>query len=352
MRNIHASVIIATHNRPQKLSHTLSTLAQQEFAAGEYEIIVVDDGSNPPVVLEGDLENPAVVLVRVASLERSAARNRGAQVARGELLIFIDDDISVGPDFVAAHVRAQGEWPGVLAVGQIRLPGEAMTTPFGRFREKLEQHQVPRARGLTPSRNFCTAANMSISRDVFFELGGFDGSITSGEDQDFALRHTTRGGGIAFLPEADAVHRDDALDIRSYCRRAEWGSLHMIPFCRRYPEWPDNVERERVNGPIRLSAPISETVRKMVKLTLTLRPISSGLFSVASLLERAAPNSRSLDRVYRLLLGIHVFRGYRKGVAISNQRSAVSDQRSAISGQRSAVSDRPSAVRGSNAGFP
>lgn len=329
MRNIRASVIIATHNRPGKLSQTLSSLTVQEIGTAEYEIIVVDDGSKPPVVIDRGDEYPPVVLVRVEGLERSAARNRGAAVARGELLIFIDDDISVKPDFVAAHVRAHQDWPGVLAVGAINLPGEAMTTPFGRFRQKLEQNEVPLARGLTATRNFCTAANMSTSRESFLALGGFDGSITSSEDQDFALRHTARGGYIAFLPEADGVHRDDALDIRSYCVRAEWGSLNMISFCRRYPDWPDNVERERVNGPVRPSAPIFETVRKIVKVMLTLRPISSCLFSMASLLERAAPNSRSLDRVYRLLLGIHIFRGYRRGLKLSasnNQRSAISDQ--------------------------
>jgi hypothetical protein len=244
-------------------------------------------------------------------------------------LIFIDDDISVKPDFVAAHLRAHQDWPGVLAVGAISLPEEAITTPFGRFRQKLEQHEVPLARGLTATRNFCTAANMSISRESFLALGGFDGSITSSEDQDFALRHTASGGRIAFLPEAGGVHRDDALDIRSYCRRAEWGSLNMIPFCRRYPDWPDNVERERVNGPVRLSAPISEIAHKIVKVALTLSPIAAVLFRAARVFERAAPNSRALDRVYRLLLGIHIFRGYRKGLKLSvssNERSAINDQ--------------------------
>ena len=329
MRNVGTSVIIATHNRLEKLAETLSSLTRQDNEAGEYEIIVVDDGSKPPVVIESGNEFPPVVLVRVEGLERSAARNRGAAAARGKLLIFVDDDISVKPDFVAVHVRAHDEWSGVLAVGAIRLPDETMATPFGRFRQKLERNEVPLARGLTSIRNFCTAANMSIPRDVFLALGGFDSSITSGEDQDFALRHTAGGGRIAFLPEADAVHRDDALDIRSYCRRAEWGSLNMIPFCRRYPDWPDNVEREQVNGAIRLSAPIAETTRKIVRLVLTQRPIASVLFRAASFLEHSAPNSRALDCVYRVLLGIHIFRGYRKGLTLtqsSDQRSAISDQ--------------------------
>jgi GT2 family glycosyltransferase len=96
--------------------------------------------------------------------------------------------------------------------------------------------------------NFCAAANMSIPRNLFQGLGGFDCAITSSEDQDLAMRHTAKGGLIAFLPEAEAVHHDNALDIRSYCRRAEWGIENMLPFCHRYPELPDNIERAMVNG--------------------------------------------------------------------------------------------------------
>ena len=72
------------------------------------------------------------------------------------------------------------------------------------------------------------------------KAAGFDAVLASSEDQDLALRHTATGGRIAFVPEARVVHCDSALDIRSYCRRAEWGAEHMIPFCRRYPDWPAN----------------------------------------------------------------------------------------------------------------
>src|SRR5262249_210153 len=155
--------------------------------------------------------------------------------------------------------------------------------------------------------NFCTAANMSIARDRFLEIGRFDPSIVSSEDQDFALRHTARGGQIIFAPEARAIHCDHALDIRSYCRRADWSSERMLPFCRRYPDWPDNVERDRVNGPLRFDRePVSQSMRKLIKVGLAARSIIALLFAVASLLERLVPNSRVLDRVYRLLLGAHI----------------------------------------------
>jgi len=156
---------------------------------------------------------------------------------------------------------------------------------------------------------------MSITARRFRELGGFDPVILSGEDQDFALRHAVDGGKIIFVPEARVVHRDDGLDIRSYCRRTEWGSFNLVPFSRRFPELPQNVERHRVNAPINLGRePLHVSLRKMMKSALAFRPVLAILFAVAAALERVAPDSLALDRTYRLLLGAHILRGYRAGL--------------------------------------
>jgi hypothetical protein len=115
-------------------------------------------------------------------------------------LLFLDDDMTVGFDFLSAHQRAHEEWPETLVVGSVRLPDEALATPFGRFRQDLEQRATPRLRGLISTRNFCTAANMSISRELFLHLGGFDASLPAARIRS-ALRHTARRGHIAFIPK-------------------------------------------------------------------------------------------------------------------------------------------------------
>ena len=304
---------MATRDRPAALHETLAHLPGQTLGA-PYETIVVDDGSKPPLVLE-PMAGPLRRLIRLGGEGRSAARNAGAEAARADVLVFIDDDITIGPGFVEDHLRAQKEWPGVLATGAIRLPDETALTPFGRFRRQLEQIGVPRGRGLTPRRNFCAAGNMSIRRAVFRELGGFDGELESGEDQDLALRHTARGGLIAYIPEAAGLHRDEALDLPRYCRRTEWGSEHMVAFCRRYPEWADNQERDRVNGPTRWGLePLPASAKKTLKRLLATELGRTGLFALAGALERGAPGSAALQSLYRALLGLHTFRGHRRGL--------------------------------------
>jgi glycosyltransferase involved in cell wall biosynthesis len=315
MEHIKVSVIVPTHNRSDKLAATLVCLRNQSRTASDYEMIVVDDGSDPPIVMPDTGDGPRCTLVRLDGFGRSTARNRGAAVAEGRLLVFLDDDMSVSRDFLSAHRRAHDEWPEALLVGAIRLPDEMGTTPFGRFRQQLEQQGIPHQRGLTSMRNLCAAGNMAIPRHIFQSLGGFDGALESGEDQDLALRHTAHGGQIAFVPEAAAIHCDSALDIRSYCRRSQWGMENMIPFCQRHADWPDNIERERVNGPVRWRRePLLHSARKVVKSVLSRRPMTEGLFFVASLLEHIAPQSKTLGRIYRIVLGVHIFQGYRKGL--------------------------------------
>lgn len=309
-----ASVVVATRDRPAALHETLAHLGRQTLAA-PYEIVVVDDGSKPPLALDAPEAGPRPRLIRLDGGGRSAARNSGAEAAGAGILVFIDDDITVGAGFVEDHLRAQREWPGVLATGAIRLPDETARTPFGRFRRHLEQNGIPQGRGLTPLRNFCAAGNMSIPRAVFQELGGFDRGIESSEDQDLALRHSARGGPIAYLPEAEGLHRDEALDIARYCRRTEWGSEHMVGFCLRYPEWVDNRERDRVNGPTRWGKePLSASAKKVLKGLLATAPARTALFALAKALEREAPESAALQRLYRALLGLHTFRGHRRGL--------------------------------------
>lgn len=315
------SVVIASRGRPEALAETLRSLRGQTVSASDFEIIVVDDGSVPPLCLQEPESGVRLCVLRLDGRERSAARNAGARAAAGDILVFVDDDITVGPEFLDAHLFGQREWPGALAVGSIILPDETLGRPFGHFRQRLERQGSPRRRGRTDARNFCTAANMSMARRQFLQLGGFDEALISAEDQDLALRHSEAGGTIVFLPEAVGIHRDEALDVRSYCRRAEWGSRHIVAFCRKHPAWPDNIAREQVNGPVRWGRePMAQSARKVGKWLAGFRPMLELLFAAAAVVERVAPRSPVLERLYRILLGVHIYGGYRYGAARSIRR--------------------------------
>jgi glycosyltransferase involved in cell wall biosynthesis len=312
MTPVQASVIIATRNRSEKLQETLRRLAVQQPGTPCFEVIVVDDGSEPPIRLD-PLPGLNIRLMRQEPRERSAARNAGASMAVGELLIFIDDDIWVASDFVRRHCQAHQTDVRQYVVGAVRLPNWALQTPFGRFRQKLEDAGLP-VHGAVPP-NFCAAGNLSIRRIDFLALGGFDPAIASGEDQDLALRAAACGVRGVYAPEIAVVHNDNALDFRSYCRRMEWGYRHMHPFVRRHPSLRDNWERHQLNGPLCLGRePILISLKKLTKLLLQWWPLTTILVACTAAVERGWPDSALLPHLYRALLGVFIFRGYRAGL--------------------------------------
>lgn len=79
------SVIVPGHGRPGPLAACLRALARQDYPADRYEVIVVDDGSEPPLG-PGDADDPRVRWLRQPHAGPAAARNAGAATARGELL--------------------------------------------------------------------------------------------------------------------------------------------------------------------------------------------------------------------------------------------------------------------------
>jgi GT2 family glycosyltransferase len=310
------SVIISTFNRQEKVSETLRCFSDQTILVEDYEIIVVDNGSSLPVKLPEDLRQKACRLIRFeTNQERSKSRNTGVAAARGEFVAFSDDDMIVQPDFLAHHLAAHSEWDNLMAIGKIILPPEKLSDPGIRYRQELEMSCIPTARGLVDQPNFASAANMSVSREWYLKLGGFDPLMAGIEDQDFAMRHTHAGGRIAYLPEATAIHNDDWLDFLSFCKRQENGMKWTVAFSRRYPDWGDSQVREMINGGLKLGKePAGISAKKIVKSILGTNFGKKGLATAIGRLEKTAPESKILRQLYNLTLGVYLQKGYRRGI--------------------------------------
>jgi len=307
---VPASVIVPTHNRLATVSTTVEHLLASA-AHSRSEVVVVDDGSDPPLTLPS---HAGLRVVRTHGVERSRARNFGACCGNGVLLIFDDDDMTVATDFVEQHLRAATEFGAVLSVGKISLPTELRKCAFGRFRCTIEEPSQARPRGFVEEKNFCTAANMSMRRSEFLPLGGFDPAILSGEDQDLALRYSAAGGRIVFLPEAEVIHRDSVADIAAYGRRHEWGAKAMAPFLRRYPDHPESRERMRLAQPFKGMAFSDQTLENLARMALSHALSLTLLRALVNVAERKHADDRWLFPLYRRLLGIHLFRGFRSGL--------------------------------------
>lgn len=315
------SVIVATKNRQDQLNALLTCLHRQDFGADRFEIVISDDCSQPP--FEVTVQGPVPVRVlRTGGVERCHARNAAAREAAGKLLVVLDDDLLIPPNFLSEHWKAQQEWPGALVVGDVHFSREVLLSPFGKFRHGIENLARPMARTLGTDTGFVTAQNMSLPRERFWELGGFNVGVISGEDQELALTHVDQGGKVGYLPSARTIHMDGATNIRAFCQRSYWGSFHHVAWVRERPGHPDNQEREEILGETRWrQEPWRRSAVKELRAGLDRPPVLKALFDFADWLEIRAPHSPLLRRVYRLAQGIYLQRGYREGCKAKAERT-------------------------------
>ena len=115
------SVIVPTYNRPALLRHTLVSVAgQQDIAAGDVEVIVVNDGGcdvELPVVAAAERGLQVRLINQPRNLGLPAARNAGLDVARGEYVTFLDDDDVFLPKHLATMLAALSNSGADVAYG-------------------------------------------------------------------------------------------------------------------------------------------------------------------------------------------------------------------------------------------
>jgi glycosyltransferase involved in cell wall biosynthesis len=211
------SVIVPTRNRSAALADLLAGLAVQVYPAARMEVLVVDNDSSD--------ETEAVVKEAMASLPFSlryhrkqndgpaSSRNRGAEMATGDILAFTDSDCIPSAGWIRKAVAEFVEGVG-LVCGPIEPFDAKPDDDF--FTHQI--HEVNREDGLYPT------ANVFYRRDVFMSLGMFDetmreyswGQPVGGDDTEMGWRVRRAGYRSAFANGAVVFHQATAVSPRAY----------------------------------------------------------------------------------------------------------------------------------------
>ena len=203
------SIVIPTYARPERLRDCVAALARQTMPADDFEVVVVDDGSPEPVELPvaASPAGPVVRIVRQPNAGPSAARNRGVQESRGQLVALTDDDCLPAATWLETLVTAHRRCPDAL-VGGVTFNGldeDLFATTSQMIIDLVYEH----FNADEASAFFLTSNNILCSRAAYSELGGFDTSFTraGAEDRDFCDRWRTSGRPLQMVPSATIEHR-------------------------------------------------------------------------------------------------------------------------------------------------
>jgi GT2 family glycosyltransferase len=210
MPPIACSVVIPTHNRARGLDRLLDSLAQQDLPASEFEVIIVDDGSSDGTAEVLGRPRPfAWRAVRQRNQGPAAARNAAVQIATGEIVVMVDDDVVTAPDLLRRHLEAHETEPGVAVIGKMALAESARLSPWAAWEANAlyKQYEAMLEGRWTPTPRQFYTANASLRRDALLAAGLFDPLFRRAEDVELAYRLRDNGLGFRFAPEAIVYHR-------------------------------------------------------------------------------------------------------------------------------------------------
>jgi len=218
------SVVIATFNRPESVARLLGQLAEQTLRADAFEVVVVDDGSAEPVAprLEALVLPYALRVVTQPNGGPAVARHRAIVAARAPLVVIVDDDMRVGPGFLAAHLAAHPAGSRRLVLGRLRVDPDTPLPVFERFQlAQLDRLADDARTGRAPVRGSDVyTGNVSLRRDDYLAVGGFDATLRLSEDAELGMRLERAGVEMTLSEDAWSLHASDHASAAAWMRRA------------------------------------------------------------------------------------------------------------------------------------
>lgn len=305
------SVVIPCYNKAHVAPVTLQALERQTFDPAAFDVILVDDGStdsrwDPP-------EEMALSVRRVSQEHQGAgaARNLGASLAAGDILLFLDADIVLDPEALAVHRDAHERYDRALVVSRV-LP--AMPDPAGVedliFQESFDLGDRDRS---LPGRCAITQA-LSVKAAHFRELGGFAADLPRGQDIEFGYRAERQGYDIRFCPSAIGWHHH-ALNLDQRCRNERRNHEQLVLLFQRVPQLMGLMPYLRFKLPVHWPAdPVPKVAAKLLRQSLASAPVLGALRLVWKVLRRSHLPPTVLVPLFWTIVGSYQMRGLGEGM--------------------------------------
>lgn len=234
------SIVIPTVGRAHQLANTLSALRDLDPATPPWEAIVVLDGPDPATskVLHQARTLP-LTIIELPPRGIGPAKNRGGEEARGELILFLNDDTRPHPECLLHHYRAQQTLGPCLTLGRVEWEPTQEITPYMAWLAP-GGHQFNYAR-LCPEQPVCWDAcwgpNLALPRAWLLDEPLDPGHpFPALEDTEWGFRQARRGRTIRYVPGAVAFHDHHYRGPSDFRRRALLTGQAGRHVARQHPE--------------------------------------------------------------------------------------------------------------------
>jgi glycosyltransferase involved in cell wall biosynthesis len=287
------SVIIPVYNDPSGLKDTVEGILQTRFD-GEFEIVIVDNNSTDDtydVAQSYAARHDRVHAVIEDDIQSSyAARNTGIDHATGDVLVFVDADITMDPDWLDTIATEIDDEEYLTYDVEVYVP-DGEDTWVARYNE----HTSFPIEEYAENRDFGGGGCIAVRREVFKNVGRFDHRLISGGDAEFGHRVAASGREIRFTPETH-VHHPARTSLRSQIKKEIRVGRGFCQLQRHYPYRygrPGIPPRPSGSGDSSTDTGLPILSRLVFRL---LGLLFLGCRGVGYLLELVAGDSRKSDR--------------------------------------------------------
>ncbi len=206
------AVIVPVHNRRALATPCLEALAREAATASGVSLVVVDQQSTDGIA---DVARALGFTVIPSSARTAGAlRNAGVDHTHAHWLCFIDSDVLIPPGYFQRLREVLAECPGALVGCNYGLPEQPHWTE-----KNWDLMTVQRGDG---DRSWLNAGNMALARDLFASVGGFDASLSSGEDTELCRRLLEGGARVVQRQSLDAAHLGNPKGLRAFLGKQMW----------------------------------------------------------------------------------------------------------------------------------
>lgn len=315
------SVIIPTYNRQLYLQEALAALAQQTLAPADFEVIVVDDGSTDGTreVVETAVFPTALHHLWQENQGDATARNTGAAQSQGEIILFLDDDILVQPDFLAQIAKAHKGRTRHIIVGQDELWLKTDNPLATARKEANKLGESKQTLMPIPFANVCSN-NMSLRRKDYFAVGQMEPLNFAGSDiwcdVEFNYRAYQQGFTFARCTKAHCYHRDYVeASLESKKRRMEEVAYRAGALFEKHPHLLHHLPMfDDKTTPLLRHDSLSLIMRKLLRIVMSTPLSLRTLEKLYTLLSERLASAAIRRLLERLIIGGYIYIGYRRGL--------------------------------------
>ena len=275
------SVIIPVYNDPNGIEVTLQSVVKQTYQNSRYEVLAVDNGSTDSTmdVITGFAERypDLITPLEESAVQGSyAARNKGIDESNGEILVFIDADMTVPENWLERIVQS-------FEINQCDYLGYDVTISTSNRQNLFERYELALAFPIDSyleDSNYSPTCAMSVRRSVIESVGRFDESLVSGGDKEFGRRVAESKYKQYYDDSITVSHpaRDSAYSLITKAKRVGRGHEQ---FRKKHPELSEIVHPLH---PIKFLPPNPWRLQRRFSGNLELRYIDLILFYLLSYL--------------------------------------------------------------------